>query len=62
MKVEEKNGKIYIDGLDIIQVLSNYEKECNKLKEENRILKESIANEANTDEQVQDGKKDKEIK
>lgn len=46
MKVEEKNGKIYIDGLDIIQVLSNYEKECNKLKEENQRLKESIVNEA----------------
>lgn len=48
MKIEEKDGKVLIDGLDIMQVLSDLEKECNRLSEENHKLKESILNETTT--------------
>jgi hypothetical protein len=48
MKIEEKDGKVLIDGLDIMQVLSNFEKECERLSEENHKLKESILNETTT--------------
>lgn len=48
MKVKEKNGKIYIDGLDIMQLISDYSIECDRLSEENHKLKESILNETTT--------------
>ena len=48
MKIEEKEGKVLINGLDVMQVLSDFEKECERLNKENKKLKESILDETTT--------------
>lgn len=48
MKIEDKGGKIYIDGLDIMKALKDFEKECERLNKENCKLKEAILNETTT--------------
>lgn len=42
MRIEEKNGKVFVNGMDIQETLENYAKESDKLKYENNILRSAL--------------------
>lgn len=48
MKVEEKNGKIFIDGIDVMGLLSKTMLECDKLQGKLNELSKAILNETTT--------------